>query len=279
MNMHRVLKGDFRIGYYSGIGYPQNVGLHTHPYHELSLVSEGDITYCSGNCTEHVVGKSIIFSAAYELHQPYVRSDAAYENYQIMFRDELLSSGLPEARGLLSRVFAGSFIAAVSDSEHDRMLAVMRILYDRYGSEPTSERALLEYKLLVTELMLMALDVVSRSAAEKVAQSTYIDGVIGYIKEHYAEELRLDALSAAFFVSYAKLTRDFKRKVGMTVQRYVTLTRLENAKLLLKQGYSVCAVASRCGFSSPSYFIKIFRRYTHETPLRFQWDRLAESEP
>lgn len=270
MNMHRVLKGDFRIGYYSGIGYPQNVGMHTHPYHEFSLITAGDITYCSSNCTEHITGKSIIFSAAYQLHQPYVKSDAAYENYQIMFRDELLSSFIPESRTLFSRLMSKSQIQKITDEEHDRILTIMKIMYDRYKTDPDSKSASLEFRLLVSELMLIATDIASKTAKNEDSPKFYVDDVVKYIQEHYAEDIKLDELASNFFISYAKLTRDFKKHTGMTINNYITLTRIENAKALLKQGYSINSVASLCGYSSPSYFIKTFRQYTHITPLKFQ---------
>ena len=51
---------DFTISYYCGTGYPMDaLKLHAHPYHEFSLISDGDITYTSQTCMEHVTGPAL----------------------------------------------------------------------------------------------------------------------------------------------------------------------------------------------------------------------------
>ena len=63
---------------------------------------------------------------------------------------------------------------------------------------------------------------------------------------------------------------DFKEYCNMTLLDYITLTRIDAAKELLLNGYSVTVASDECGFSSPSYFIKVFRSITGMTPLKFQ---------
>ena len=52
----------------------------------------------------------------------------------------------------------------------------------------------------------------------------------------------------------------------MSVGEYVTITKIEAAKNMLSSGYSVAAISEKCGFSSPSYFIKAFFRVMGMTP-------------
>lgn len=63
----------------------------------------------------------------------------------------------------------------------------------------------------------------------------------------------------------------------MSVGEYVTITKIEAAKNMLSSGYSVAAISEKCGFSSPSYFIKAFFRVMGMTPLKISASRFAKT--
>ena len=48
------------------------------------------------------------------------------------------------------------------------------------------------------------------------------------------------------------------------------MTRINHAKVLLKQGYRVERVAQLCGYPGTSFFIKTFKKVTQLTPLKYQ---------
>ena len=266
------LDSDFHIDNYTGIGFPQDrLTLHFHPYHEFSLISSGDITYATGNLVSNVSEKCFIFSRAYQLHNPYINPQKQYERYQIMFMPNLLSLFIPEYKDVLSPLMSNSGIWRVSDTAFSRMELIMSTLLERYENDRDSKSAQLEYRLLTSELMLLATDVVKESSsAPNSLSDTYIGNVVKYIHEHYENDIKISDLASQFFMSETKLTNDFKKRVGMTVGKYLTLTRVESAKKLLRRGYSVNVVAARCGFQNTSYFIKVFYRHTLLTPLKYQ---------
>jgi len=153
----------------------------------------------------------------------------------------------------------------------------MQALLSRYDSGGDSRATALEYRLLTAELMVIASDVAMKSPRRSdYLEDTYIGKVVQYIKENYTENITLELLSAMFFVSRTKLSNDFKEYIGMTIGKFLSLTRIEAAKNLLRQGYSVHSVANLCGYSGVSYFIKTFYKYTFMTPLKFQMNLSKE---
>ncbi len=54
----------------------------------------------------------------------------------------------------------------------------------------------------------------------------------------------------------------------MTFPQWRTQLRLQHALVLLAEGHPVTAVAHRCGWSSASTFIDVFRRTFGRTPGR-----------
>ena len=94
----------------------------------------------------------------------------------------------------------------------------------------------------------------------------YIQELLRYVVEHAEENLNIDALAERFFVSRAKLTRDFRTAVRMSLHEYVTAIRIHRAKVLLAEDMPLSMIAEKCGFGSDSAFVYMFRRHVGMTP-------------
>ncbi len=96
-----------------------------------------------------------------------------------------------------------------------------------------------------------------------------IDNVFEYISQHLTEDLSLDALEKAFFVSGEHISREFKKSTGMTLHAYITRSRIDLSKRYILQGISVRDVCQLCGFSSYNHFFKIFKKECGMTPMAY----------
>ncbi|MER7847071.1 helix-turn-helix transcriptional regulator [Kitasatospora sp. NPDC096077] len=81
-----------------------------------------------------------------------------------------------------------------------------------------------------------------------------------------AEPRTLAELGRAVGASDRTLSRLFRADLGMTFPQWRTQLRLHRALVLLAEGEPVTAVAHRCGWSSASAFIDVFRRTFGHTP-------------
>jgi len=98
--------------------------------------------------------------------------------------------------------------------------------------------------------------------------------VIGYINRHISEELSIEQISDACYISKYYLCRSFKKRFGLTIMEYILQTRISMAKELLeKQKASVTQISILCGFSSPSYFSRVFKETVGVSPLKYKKDR------
>ena len=101
-------------------------------------------------------------------------------------------------------------------------------------------------------------------------KTSYIHHVMEYIALHIGERITADRLAERFFVSRAKLYRDFYRVTNMNLYRYVSAIRLSVAKNLLNEGVSVQKTAEICGYSQASPFIVMFRNSLGITPMEYR---------
>ena len=115
---------------------------------------------------------------------------------------------------------------------------------------------------------------VSEMAAEAdictAGAAPYIQELLRYVVEHAEENLNIDTLAEHFFVSRAKLTRDFRAAVRMSLHEYVTAIRVHRAKILLTEEMPLSMIAEKCGFGSDSAFVYMFRRHTGMTPGEYR---------
>jgi AraC-like DNA-binding protein len=94
---------------------------------------------------------------------------------------------------------------------------------------------------------------------------------IDYIYNNLHSRITLDSLAEEAGLSESYLSKLFHSEVGVTVVQYIMNKKIDAAKnLLIFSEYSAVEIANYLCFSSESYFISVFRRYTGLTPKRFR---------
>ena len=104
--------------------------------------------------------------------------------------------------------------------------------------------------------------------------------MLAFIQKVYLEDLTIDAIAGAASVSRSECFRCFRRVINKKPIEYLTEYRIERAvDLLLHTDLNITDICYQCGFSSPSYFGKVFRNMTGLPPrtYRRQWEETAES--
>jgi AraC-like DNA-binding protein len=91
-----------------------------------------------------------------------------------------------------------------------------------------------------------------------------------FIDEHFADNIDLDAIAGEAAFSKFHFIRLFKMAYGKTPHQYLTLVRIEKAKLLLQSENSVTDVCFSVGFDGVSSFTHLFKRFTQLTPSAYQ---------
>ncbi|MDN4603275.1 AraC family transcriptional regulator [Paenibacillus sp. F6_3S_P_1C] len=92
-----------------------------------------------------------------------------------------------------------------------------------------------------------------------------------YIRRHCTQPLSLADMAGTAGYSVYYFNRMFKSIMGVPPGRYLLDCRILVAKrMLVDSGLSVKQIASQCGFTHSSYFIRMFRDYIGMTPQQFR---------
>ena len=94
---------------------------------------------------------------------------------------------------------------------------------------------------------------------------------IDYIKANYNKQIGLSEISEYTRTSENHLSTLFREVTGINFLQYLNGYRINKAIELLKNtNLNISEVAESCGFPTPSYFTKIFKRFTSFTPSQFR---------
>ena len=97
--------------------------------------------------------------------------------------------------------------------------------------------------------------------------SPYIKRSVKYILLHLHSPIRLEEVSREVGLEPKYFSRLFVSLTGETFSSFVQRERVLEAKELLgNNDRTMAEISNALGFSSPSYFIKVFNRYVGETP-------------
>lgn len=119
------------------------------------------------------------------------------------------------------------------------------------------------------EYLFRNLDSLPRCPATRVQlrSQVRVQQMLAYIYEHYEEQVTVDDIARAASVSRSEATRCFQEYMGCSPVSALIRHRLQTAhRLLHDRSVTVQEVCCACGFRSPNYFVRQFRKLYGYTP-------------
>lgn len=235
---------------------------HLHNHYEMLFVELGHLMVENNGKTLDVLAPAVILHNYFSLHRVETL-EKGYRRWVVNFKDEALRQSA--ALYKYSSFFTEANMTVINIDEN-----IFPILHEYFGMYRRFSNDMTACNH-ITALILYEL-CRYHNESNTVSLScdiTYICDLIKYITIHYDEELSLEYLSQKYFISRAKLVKDFKRSTGMTVKGFVTKIRMNNALIMLKSGMSVLETSEKCGYNSESNFITSFTKTYGLSPKKF----------
>ncbi|RAP58339.1 AraC family transcriptional regulator [Oleiagrimonas sp. MCCC 1A03011] len=104
------------------------------------------------------------------------------------------------------------------------------------------------------------------------AYAQRFEAVFAHIERHFAENLTVERLSRVAHFSRFHFHRQFTQYAGISVSRYIQLTRLRNAsyRLVFEDRRRIIDIALEAGFESAAAFSRAFRTAFGQSPSQFR---------
>lgn len=207
-----------------------------------------------------------------------IHSIEAMAGKRLVFQaDVSLLCGIKELETTLSVISPANMITPEDLPEaHERIQRLLLEIYDEYFSDaPLYEASI--YSKLIEIFVLLGRNyspntnhVVSTTDKQR-KYTERLFYICDYIDEHFNENITLDYAAKLSGYSKFHFSRLFKQFTNVSFYKYVNTKKIENAeKLLIEKDLSITEVSMRCGFSSLSSFIRMFKIIKGCTPTEFK---------
>lgn len=276
-NMHTTT---FEIFRYKD-SYLKEVALHHHDFYEVYFFLSGNVQYIIENRSYLLTPGDVLLISPMELHQPMFGSEQREYERIVLWIDKQFLEGF----SLPGQSFNACF--NTNTPNHSNLLRpeganrqfliflLEQLISESSSADPYQEICALSY-LAQVMILLNRLSLQQRRENVVPTPDSTVYSILGYINEHYNENLSLDDLANKFFISKYHLSREFQRLVGTSVHRYIVQKRLVMAKQMLSSGKPSSEVYQSCGFGDYSNFYRAFKAEYQISPKDYV-QRLKES--
>ncbi|RXJ86147.1 AraC family transcriptional regulator [Arcobacter sp. CECT 8985] len=128
----------------------------------------------------------------------------------------------------------------------------------------------LEKELILIDFITKIYENHSNIKPLKIKNSTKIDNLVKFLEQNVKKDITLEELSKKFDLSKFYIIKLFKKEFGISVYSFFLNLKIELAKKLLKQNYTIVEVALECGFYDQSHFHRNFLKITASTPKEYK---------
>lgn len=253
---------------------------HWHSEFEFFFVLEGNVSYhLEDNIYDFTEGEGgFINSNVLHMTAPKIAGQPGTTNAQIM--DKRFIAGNSDS------IFESKYIDPIihcndlnifrfepGNEIHKSILHLLRQAYEceqtqSFGYELKIRNYLSEAWILFTQL---TMDLWKNATLGKNLDSERIKNMLSYINHNYKNKVTLKDIAKSADISEREALRCFNRSVKLTPFEYLTNQRIQAAsELLAGTDEQILMIGELCGFSTGSYFGKVFKEQTGFTPRAFR---------
>ncbi len=248
----------------------REIKTHYHDFDKITIFIKGKVSYMVEGRTYELRPYDIVLVKHSDMHRLTVDNAQVYERIIVYISPNFMNAYKTGDYDL-------SFCFQKAQAEHSNVLripsleksslfnAIVRLERsfsdNGYAAELYRQVLFLEFMVHLNRAALKnRLEFIDTEQRSKAA------GILQYINDNLTDELNVDCIAHAFFVSKYYLMRQFKQETGYTLGNYISRKRLLLAKELILSGVPGTQACFDCGYKDYSTFLRAYRRLFGESP-------------
>ena len=250
---------------------------HWHPEIELTLILSGEIEYQINDMTYVLTTGDGIFCNSNALHSGHMRNGQDCSYLSVTFHPRFLYG---YENSILHTKYVGTIVTneswsslplSPSVSWQSEILETLKEIHKIHQAPDVDYEIRLHMALMhIWHKLYLHFSMQPSNETKSKQHLERLRNIISFIEEHYQQEISLEDVAKSANICKSECCRFFKKHMGMTIFDYILYTRIQNSLPLLASAESITEVASQVGFSSPSYYSQIFKRYMKCTPMEYK---------
>ena len=252
---------------------------HWHPEVELTLVLQGRVRVLVNNEEYYIEAGDGMFINSNALHYKEPASEGRVCTVNHVF-DAVIVAGQYDSvfakqyvQQLLECTGFDCFVFSGKEEKNREILQKIQHAYDiTYQKKIGYEmRARNDFSDIWLSLYEVAEEKIKEKKIGNTLKEERVKCMMLYIHKNYEEKLTLEQIAEAANISKRECLRCFRETLHMTPFHYLMEYRVRKASECLRNSNtSISEIGYQCGFSSTSYFTKLFRQLRGITPSEYR---------
>lgn len=246
---------------------------HLHCHYEIYYNISGGKSFFIENEFYECGPNDLFVIPKTHIHKVVAEKNHPYERCVIKIDDKIISSvnSMPQMNSSLNWLdeIGARYPRKVKLSAQSHEKFMMHI-HEYQRLEETADRLLLYSKLFeILAFTKNEFEKCHERGDKSSVPESWSDKALGYIEKNFRKTSILN-ISQSLFVNEDYLNKVFKAETGITLNNYIILRKIAEAKKLLYLGYSVKETCVLSGFNDYANFIRTFKRIEGCPPGSFE---------
>ncbi len=244
--------------------------LHLHNEYEFLRINRG-VFRCAILDRDFILEEGdVIFINKYVPHSTYTENNHTH-NSLIQFRMPLDKDSITRYISRFTNILdTPAYVFKKDAPESAEIISCFNSIIEEYEGQKPFWTDYVYNNMLMLIAALRRQGILSENVQKRIQEINKIKPALEYINENYAEELSTVDLCRIMNFNETYFCRLFKSIVGTSAINYINFVRVCKAEKLLKSNLSLLDVAIQTGFSSLSYFNRVFKKYNHYSPREYK---------
>ena len=275
MNLHQscrcsenaaIENGRCSVAYLEQLAEPKQ--MHTHNCLELYYCLSGGRHFVIDDTVYPIHDGDLFLINQFEAHRPEPAPDRPHKRYVLSIMPRFLAELSSPATDLLACFYQRDEFPrrlSLTAGQRKKLLELLIKLSEihGFGSDLLEQATLTEIILLVMQMSRAI------SADVLIPDDRRISDILNHIDRSIDQDLSLQSIADAFYMSKGHLCRLFKEYTCTTVNKYVFAKRISRAKQLLTTGANVQETLHKTGFNDYANFIRRFKEEVGISPKQY----------
>lgn len=254
---------------------------HWHPEIELTYVTEGEIIYQVNDKIYTLHAGEGLFCNSNALHTGHMVEEKNCYYISITFHPRIIygyEGSILHQNYVKPIITAGSFGSFFISPEilwQKEVLALMKEIYQLFSAHKDMFEFQIQQRLSSIWMFILENKKEEFQISDKKVRAGYdlerLREILTYIHTHYMEKITLEEIAEQIGLCRGECCRFFKKHMNQSLFDYILYYRVEKSLLLLAQkNLSVTEIAEQTGFSSSSYYARIFKEQMNCSPSQYR---------
>lgn len=246
---------------------------HAHEEIQINYLKKGTVIFEVEDDTILLQAGQAMFLNADVMHKVLEKDQAEFEMIGLNIAPKALFAAMKDGKKSTFGNSVPNYIVLRPEKYMEKVIIDQTLTLYKVGEEkePGFETAMLG-KLYI--LFGQGMEFLHKSSFESKwenRQSEAMHRMLAYIHENYNQNVNIQDVAAAGYVSRSQCYMIFRRFMDKTPIEYLNNYKISKSMELMKDSsLNLTEISSMCGFSSPSYFSETFVKIMQCTPSKYR---------